>query len=72
MVGPASRRLWQLPNRMRIIDTLAAEASPAFERVVLTKRAGEARIAAETEKLRTALLTSISHDLKTPLSIVLG
>jgi two-component system sensor histidine kinase KdpD len=57
---------------MRIIDTLAAEASPAFERVVLTKRAEEAQIAAETEKLRTALLTSISHDLKTPLSTILG
>jgi two-component system sensor histidine kinase KdpD len=57
---------------MRIIDTLAAAASSAFERVLLTKRAEEARIAAETEKLRTALLTSISHDLKTPLAIVLG
>jgi two-component system sensor histidine kinase KdpD len=72
VVGATSRRLWQLPNRMRIIDTLAAEASQAFERVVLTRRAEEARIAAETEKLRTALLTSISHDLKTPLAIVLG
>jgi two-component system sensor histidine kinase KdpD len=72
ITGVTSRRLWQLPNRMRIIDTLGAEASSAFERAVLTKRAEEARIAAETEKLRTALLTSISHDLKTPLAIVLG
>ena len=31
-----------------------------------------ARIAAETEKLRAALLNSISHDLRTPLSTVLG
>jgi two-component system, OmpR family, sensor histidine kinase KdpD len=72
MAGPASRRLWQRSSRMRIIDTLAAEASQAFERVLLSKRAEEARIAAETERFRTALLTSISHDLKTPLAVVLG
>jgi two-component system, OmpR family, sensor histidine kinase KdpD len=72
MVAATSRRLWQLPGRMRIVDTLAAEASSAFERAVLTKQAEEARIAAETEKMRTALITSISHDLKTPLAVVLG
>ncbi len=31
-----------------------------------------ARVAAETDKLRSALLTSISHDLRTPLASILG
>jgi K+-sensing histidine kinase KdpD len=34
--------------------------------------ARDARIQAETEKLRSALLTSISHDLRTPLASILG
>ena len=32
----------------------------------------DARVAAEAERLRNALLTSLSHDLKTPLASILG
>ncbi len=39
---------------------------------VLPKRAEEARVSAETEKFRSALLTSLSHDLKAPLSVIAG
>ncbi|MGO9545769.1 MAG: ATP-binding protein [Rhodomicrobium sp.] len=72
VVCETRRRFWQLPDRMRIIDMLAGPASSAFRRVALQKLAEDARIAAETESLRAALLTSISHDLKTPLAIILG
>jgi two-component system, OmpR family, sensor histidine kinase KdpD len=72
VVCETRRRFWQLPDRLRIIDIFSGPAAAAFKRVTLAKVAEEARIAAETERLRSALLTSISHDLKTPLAIVLG
>jgi len=38
----------------------------------LPKTIDRARLAAETDRLRAALLTSISHDLRTPLASILG
>jgi two-component system sensor histidine kinase KdpD len=72
MVQETSRRFWHLRDRLRVIDALATQGSAAFRRVMLMKRAEEAQILAETERLRSALLTSISHDLKTPLAVILG
>ena len=72
IVGETTRRFRRLPDRLRLMDLFAGQAASAFERVMLATQIQEARIAAETEKLRSALLTAISHDLKTPLSIILG
>ncbi len=44
----------------------------AIERVRLAREMDDARVAAEAERLRGALLTSLSHDLKTPLTSILG
>ena len=44
----------------------------AVERVHLVEDVDRARLTAETDRLRTALLTSISHDLRTPLASILG
>ena len=71
-IGPPSRRHWQLPDRGRTLDLFAAQVASALQRVVFSTEAREAREAAETERLRSAILTSISHDLKSPLSIILG
>ncbi len=60
------------PDQRRLLDTLAGQAALAIERIHLAGDVDKARIAAETEKLRSALLTSISHDLKTPLASILG
>jgi len=72
IVGRATRRFRRLPDRSRIMDLFAAQAAAAFDRAALAAEIQEARIGAESEKLRSALLTAISHDLKTPLSIILG
>ncbi|MGO9171698.1 MAG: ATP-binding protein [Rhodomicrobium sp.] len=72
IVGETSRRPGLVPHRMRIIEMLAGQASSALKRSALQKRAEEARVAAEAERLRASLLTSISHDLKSPLAIILG
>lgn len=60
------------PEQGRLIDTLAAQAAVAIERTALVADIEKARIAAETERLRTALLSSLSHDLRTPLVSILG
>jgi two-component system sensor histidine kinase KdpD len=60
------------PDQRRLLDALADQASLAIERVSLAKDVDEARLSAETERLRSALLTSISHDLRTPLASILG
>jgi two-component system sensor histidine kinase KdpD len=60
------------PDQRRLLDSLADQAALAIERIRLAEEADRARIASETEKLRTALLTSLSHDLKTPLAAILG
>src|ERR1700730_2687158 len=60
------------PDERRLLDALVDQAAVAIERVSLARGLGEARVLAETERLRAALLTSISHDLRTPLASILG
>lgn len=43
-----------------------------LERVQLARRAAEAQVHMEAESLRNSLLSSISHDLRTPLSTIVG
>ena len=60
------------PDQRRLLDALADQAALAIERITLAEDVDRARLAAETERLRSALLTSISHDLRTPLASILG
>jgi len=60
------------PEQRRLFDALSDQAALAIERVQLVSDVDGARLAAETDKLRAALLTSISHDLKTPLAAIMG
>ena len=60
------------PDQRRLLDALRDQGALAIERVGLVEEMDRVERAAETERLRSALLTSISHDLKTPLAAVLG
>ncbi|MBS0276037.1 MAG: sensor histidine kinase KdpD [Proteobacteria bacterium] len=60
------------PDQRRLFDALADQAALAIERVNLAQDIDRNRLNAETERLRSALLTSISHDLRTPLASILG
>ncbi|HUI13244.1 MAG TPA: sensor histidine kinase KdpD [Xanthobacteraceae bacterium] len=60
------------PDQRRLLDALADQGALAIERVRLVEEMDRVERNAETERLRSALLTSISHDLKTPLAAVLG
>jgi two-component system sensor histidine kinase KdpD len=59
-------------DERRLLDALMDQSAVALERVRLAGQINEARLAAESERLRAALLTSLSHDLKTPLASILG
>lgn len=48
------------------------QAAIALDRTLLASDLDEARVATEREQLRTALLSSLSHDLRTPLASVIG
>jgi two-component system, OmpR family, sensor histidine kinase KdpD len=60
------------PQRRRVIEALAEQAASSFERAQLTERNERARVEVESERLRTALLSSLSHDLRTPLGSIEG
>jgi two-component system sensor histidine kinase KdpD len=60
------------PDQRRLLDALIDQAALAIERVYLVEDVDRAERTLETDRLRSALLTSISHDLKTPLAAVLA
>lgn len=59
-------------EQQRLLDALTDQAAVSIERIQLVSAVDQARLAAETDRLRSALLTSISHDLKTPLAGIMG
>lgn len=60
------------PEQQRLFDALADQAAVAIERIQLVADVDRAKLAVEADRLRSALLTSISHDLKTPLASIMG
>ncbi|MEQ1696675.1 MAG: sensor histidine kinase KdpD [Hyphomicrobiaceae bacterium] len=56
----------------RMLEALIDQAALAIERTMLVDETAKAHALAESERLRSALLSSISHDLRTPLSSILG
>jgi two-component system sensor histidine kinase KdpD len=60
------------PDARRLLDALADQAAIAIGRMNLDAEMREAKVLAESEKLRAALLSSISHDLGTPLATITG
>ncbi len=60
------------PAIAQSLDAIATQASSALERVMLSESEQVARLDAERERLRSALLSSVSHDLRTPLASITG
>jgi two-component system, OmpR family, sensor histidine kinase KdpD len=60
------------PDQRRLLDAFASQAAVAIERSQLAEAAGKARMLEAAERLQTALLNSISHDLRTPLASITG
>jgi two-component system sensor histidine kinase KdpD len=60
------------PDRQRLLDALLSQIALATEAAQLADKARQAQLLRETEKLQTALLNSISHNLRTPLATITG
>ncbi len=60
------------PENRHLLEACASQLALAIERDKSVIDAAEARIEAETEHLRSSLLSSVSHDLRTPLSTISG
>ncbi len=55
-----------------LLDALAAQAHLAIERARLVKQAAHTQALAESDQLKSALISSVSHDLRTPLAVIKG
>jgi two-component system, OmpR family, sensor histidine kinase KdpD len=60
------------PGDRRLLEALTDQVALAIARIRLTEDLEATRLASETERLRTALLNSVSHDLRTPLVTIIG
>src|SRR6185436_5873124 len=65
------RRIF-LPEQQRLLETFLAQTAQAIERVRLAEKAKTVEVRMEAETLRNALLSAISHDLRTPLAAIVG
>ncbi len=70
--GPAEPEPHLTQEQMRLMEAFASQAALAVERAHLDDQARQAQVLQATEKLQTALLNSISHDLRTPLVSITG
>ncbi|SAK91393.1 two-component system, sensor kinase protein KdpD [Caballeronia pedi] len=61
-----------VPEQRRMIETFAAQIALALERVHYVEIAQDALVNMESERMRNALLSAISHDLRTPLTSIVG
>jgi two-component system, OmpR family, sensor histidine kinase KdpD len=71
-VLPDNARRVLLPEQGHLLETFAGQIALALERAHLGEVAVQASLAAERETLRNTLLSSISHDLRTPLAVMAG
>jgi two-component system sensor histidine kinase KdpD len=71
-VRPADRHAFDAPERLHQLETFAAQIALALERARLAEEAQAAQVRIETERLRNSLLSSVSHDLRTPLAAITG
>jgi two-component system sensor histidine kinase KdpD len=61
-----------VPEQQRMIDTFASQIALALERVHYVEIAQDALVNMESERMRNSLLSAISHDLRTPLTSIVG
>jgi two-component system sensor histidine kinase KdpD len=71
-IAPESRRWLQVPEQRQQLETFAALAAIALERVHYIDVAQNALVHMESERLRNSLLATLSHDLRTPLTVLTG
>jgi two-component system sensor histidine kinase KdpD len=71
-VGPMQKKQIFQPEQQQLLDTFASQIALALERIHYVEVAQDALISIEAERLRNSLLSAISHDLRTPLTAIMG
>jgi two-component system, OmpR family, sensor histidine kinase KdpD len=71
-VLPARHERLLIPEQRHLLETFAGQIASALERVQLAADRSELARKAEAESVRNSLLNAISHDLRTPLSVLVG
>jgi two-component system sensor histidine kinase KdpD len=71
-VRPRDKNLPHNPEQMLLLETLCRHAALAIEHSELVRETHDARMSAEAERLQNILLSSVSHDLRTPLASITG
>jgi two-component system sensor histidine kinase KdpD len=59
-------------EQLHLLEVLANQIALALERARLAEEAQQAHVSVETERMRNAILSSVSHDLRTPLATITG
>lgn len=72
IVEPGNLRQLMVPEQQRLLETFTLLVANALERLTLTASEEQARLASERESIRNALLAALSHDLRTPLTVLFG
>src|SRR5574341_574900 len=60
------------PDQLHLLESLVNQVALAIERTRLSEEAQQAHVRVETERMRNAILSSVSHDLRTPLATITG
>ena len=71
-IKPAQPRWLLIPEQVQQLDTLARQIAIALERVHYVEIAQQALVQTESERLKSTLLAAISHDVRTPLTALIG
>jgi two-component system, OmpR family, sensor histidine kinase KdpD len=69
---PVNLRRIFLPEQQKLLETFLGQIAQAVMRVRLAEQARTTQVSMEAERLRNSLLSSISHDLRTPLATIVG
>ena len=71
-IRPAQQRWLLIPEQVQQLDTLARQIAIALERVHYVEIAQQSLVQMESERLKSTLLAAISHDVRTPLTALIG
>jgi two-component system, OmpR family, sensor histidine kinase KdpD len=69
---PAEPHAFDAPEQEHLLETFVSLVAVAVDRALLADEAQAAQVRAEAERVRNALLSAVSHDLRTPLTAITG